>query len=306
MADELKRQNAPSDITVWIDEGGSSCPSQGRHDHNAFEICYLMFGKAVVHIGEGRTFLLSTGDVALIPPHTAHCVEFPSGEDHRSAEISFHSEFVNELIMGQDNGNLLSLFYPNGNKLAFSAGDHYEVEHMAREMRNELDRRDANFSLAVKLDLMRLLIFFARRARVADQIPAGAIRDRYVNEIVDYASHNFREDLSLEETAHKFFLDKSVLAREFKRATGRTFTEYVNGRRVLEAKRILRQYPDMRIQDVCEAIGFHNVTYFDRLFRRTERLTPRQFQQHYRARREEAGAARTAAQDPTGGEPDTL
>ena len=64
----------------------------------------------------------------------------------------------------------------------------------------------------------------------------------------------------------------------FKEVTGRTFTEQLNFLRVRKAKELLKD-PNRTVRGVAYEVGFQDVTYFDRVFKREVGVTPRAYRQ---------------------------
>jgi YesN/AraC family two-component response regulator len=57
---------------------------------------------------------------------------------------------------------------------------------------------------------------------------------------------------------------------------GLSFKQLINKMRIEEAKRLLRD-KDLRISDVAINVGFNEPTYFNRIFKEHEKMTPSDF-----------------------------
>jgi two-component system response regulator YesN len=55
-----------------------------------------------------------------------------------------------------------------------------------------------------------------------------------------------------------------------------TFKQLINKMRIKEAKNLLRE-TDLRITDIAMNLGFNELTYFNRLFKKHEKMTPSDF-----------------------------
>lgn len=129
-------------------------------------------------------------------------------------------------------------------------------------------------------DVMRLLEIFARHlcesAQRIRELEARLERDeiRAARAFVERAFRN--ADVSLSATADAAGLSPAHFSHVFHRATGETFTRFVQRRRVEEARRLLQSTPK-DITSICFACGFNSLTHFNRVFRRFERCSPRQY-----------------------------
>ncbi len=93
---------------------------------------------------------------------------------------------------------------------------------------------------------------------------------------VAYVAKNFARPIPESEVARLCSLSPSRFCREFKAAFGLTFVEYLSYHRVLEGKRLLAN-PEMSVTDVAAAIGFADPSYFARVFRKQEGMTPSEY-----------------------------
>jgi len=98
------------------------------------------------------------------------------------------------------------------------------------------------------------------------------------------------EPMSLEAVASAVNVSPFHFCKLFKRATGLTFTDFVNRARVEKAKRMLMK-PAARITEVAYDVGFQSLSHFNRSFRRIADESPTEF----RSRMKRGGTALLAA-----------
>ncbi len=84
------------------------------------------------------------------------------------------------------------------------------------------------------------------------------------------------EDLRLEQVARAVNASRFYLCKQFKKATGLGFTEFLSRGRVERAKALLLN-PQKRISEVGYEVGFRSLTHFNRSFRRFVGQSPTQF-----------------------------
>ena len=88
-----------------------------------------------------------------------------------------------------------------------------------------------------------------------------------------YINNNFSEDVSLNLLAERFFISPCYLSRSFKRVTGSSFSEYLNGVRIKEARRLLLK-SDMSVSEIAIFVGFKSTTHFGRAFKALVGVSP--------------------------------
>lgn len=95
----------------------------------------------------------------------------------------------------------------------------------------------------------------------------------------DYIQNHFADAISLDDIAASIHLSKSECCRCFKRTLDMTPFEYVMKYRIFEAAKRLRDpvSPTSSISEIAIEVGFNNISYFNKLFRKYAGCTPRQY-----------------------------
>lgn len=96
---------------------------------------------------------------------------------------------------------------------------------------------------------------------------------RPIDRVCRFLNTHYLRPISLDEAAAEAGLSPSAFARLFRRSTGKTLTEYVNGLRLAHACQLLLE-TDRTVADIAASSGFANVPYFNRRFLRLKRVTP--------------------------------
>lgn len=90
--------------------------------------------------------------------------------------------------------------------------------------------------------------------------------------IREYLDNNFTEHINLDNLADNFFISKYYLTREFKKTFGTTVIQYILNKRIEYAKELLT-YTNKSIEEISDACGFNDQSYFSRQFKKTENMT---------------------------------
>ena len=127
--------------------------------------------------------------------------------------------------------------------------------------------------------LLTMLRFFAAQLgefgeklflQTADTDPDAVRKAR------QYILNHLTSAMTLDEVAHHAGVSPFHFCKVFKRATGLTFTEFVNRARVEQAKRLLLK-PQARITEIAYDVGFQSLSQFNRSFRRVTAQSPSEF-----------------------------
>lgn len=91
-----------------------------------------------------------------------------------------------------------------------------------------------------------------------------------------YIHEHYMEKLELEDTAGQVYLSPSYLGILFKQQTGQNYTDYVTDVRIEKAKEFLRNV-DLSITEVAFAVGYKDVRYFSKTFKKKVGITPKEY-----------------------------
>lgn len=97
-----------------------------------------------------------------------------------------------------------------------------------------------------------------------------------INGIVNRITTHMAEPISMAEIAAELGMSESRFSRFFRRATGNSFTDFVNRVRVNSACHLLMQ-TDHYVTHICYEVGFNNVANFNRRFLEIKGMTPSEF-----------------------------
>lgn len=95
--------------------------------------------------------------------------------------------------------------------------------------------------------------------------------------IKQFIHEHYAEQIDLNALAAIVYLTPTYVSKLFKQETGYTITDYLTDVRLQHAKRLLTHQPHLKVQEISEQVGYADVAYFHKLFKRTIGITPSQF-----------------------------
>ena len=242
------------------------------HYHDSYELYYLFSGDRYYFIKD-KTYHAKRGSLVLIKPYEIHCASKFSEEPYERILISFKESFVSDIIYLFGKVNFFESFEKDIHMIEFSQSDKVFVEALLNTMVAEHIKNADTSECFLKTALAELLIFSLKHsAKHSEEIYRDSTR-KTVALVAAYINNNFSEDLSLENVAARFFISPCYLSRTFKRISGSSFTEYVNGVRIKEGAKLLLN-TDMTVSSVAISVGFKNTTHFGRAFKSIVGVSP--------------------------------
>ena len=97
-----------------------------------------------------------------------------------------------------------------------------------------------------------------------------------INTVCQYISEHYKESISLTTVADLVYMTESNFCKFFKKATGKTFSDYVNEMRIQAACQLLRD-SKIKISTLAHQCGFETLSYFNRVFLAKKKCTPKQY-----------------------------
>ncbi len=246
------------------------------HQAPSWELSYVRTGAGTRLIGD-TTEGFRSGEVVLIPPDIPHCWYFDSEVTEPDGNISnitvnFQSRVMDELeSLFPSLGHAMTLVRSRRDAVLFSG------ERAARLIELLESMRPLPSAERVPL-FIRLLLIIAEgdgeqivgRHRTVDRE-----RER-LDRIRVYVICNVRREITLDDAARHVGMNRAAFCTFFKRVTGKTFVNYLNEYRVGLACRHLGR-SRMSVSEICYHVGFNDVPYFNRLFKRLKGCTPTAF-----------------------------
>ncbi len=141
-------------------------------------------------------------------------------------------------------------------------------------LERELDARPPAYRVRARSLLTDVLLALYRATLTAEaESPAGGFR---VAVIIDHIELNYDDHLDLESLAAMMRTSPTHLSRVFRREVGVPLFEYINRTRIRKACTLLRR-TELPITRIAVDVGYNNVSFFNRYFRRIMRCSPREY-----------------------------
>jgi len=91
-----------------------------------------------------------------------------------------------------------------------------------------------------------------------------------------YVEEHYEEKITLSQIAQDIHANGSYLSRLYKMKTGQNLFDVINKMKLEKAKECMRQ--GNKIYEIAQGVGFDDVSYFSRVFRKYEGISPREYE----------------------------
>jgi len=118
-------------------------------------------------------------------------------------------------------------------------------------------------------------------------MPEPAVREPSrddIRKLLEYLRENYGQEISLKDAADRVNMSESYLSTLFKRETGMGFTDWMNQLRIDMAAQLL-VHTDMPSFAIAERVGYENINYFGRIFKKIKGESPQKYRSMHRMRK---------------------
>ncbi len=257
-----------------------------RHIHEEYEIYYLLEGERYYFINQ-RTYLVTPGTLVFIDKEQIHRTGMASaGPHHDRIVLGIMEEPFSSFLASFGGLRLQSFFTEQGSILTLPEEMRPHIQALLQDIATELREKKPGYLLAAMTKLAEFFIAVLRLqpAEPAVSFPAEHSNPKYqkVDEVAHYIVEHCTERITLEDLASHFFINKFYLSRIFKEVTSFTINDYLNVNRIKKAHRLLLKTDDS-ITSIAEQLGYENITYFERVFKKYRNMTPLKYRNYYRS-----------------------
>ena len=103
--------------------------------------------------------------------------------------------------------------------------------------------------------------------------PGGNVADK----AREYVLAHINERISLGDVADYACVSPGYMSKSFKRIMGVSLVDYISTMKIARAKEMMEESRSERIADIALALGFSNIYYFSKVFRKVEGMTPSEY-----------------------------
>lgn len=238
------------------------------HGHSHWELLIVMSGE-ICHNLNGKESVLTKGEVCLIKPNDKHSLKFTKKdvENYQHINFIFSDELAEEFFSMYGcyeeivNGTESVCFTIENSDIAMI----YEKALLAQTLPQE------QYEACAKIMVSRILLEYIEQKTLFNvEYP------EWLNLFLSQLANPINFNLKVEELAQTTSYSYSRLSRLFKQHMGVTIVDYLNEKKMIYAKRLLRS-TDLSTLQISERIGYSSLSSFNHLFKKAYGVTPSEY-----------------------------
>lgn len=260
------------------------------HDHDCFELAYVVEGSAVQNIN-GMTETVSRGAYFIIDYGSRH--NYRDCRNLRLINCLFQPGIMNETLencISFDELMRLCMIryyknYPDWTPVnSIFYDEDGKVHGLLEEMREEYERQEVGYREIIRGKLLEILLQTLRKMihkRETVSVRSYEKSD-LILEAVSYLETNYQNKAPLYKFCEEKHYSIQYVSRRFKKETGLTFLEYLQRVRVRKSCDLLIG-SGLRIPEIACQVGYEDMKFFHQLFRKVIGMSPGEYRKvcHY-------------------------
>ena len=265
------------------------CPKKTSLGENPFTSDFYIIGFKKLESGVimyGRTkYDHDNGCMLFARPR--QIMEFKNLEYHEDSFIIFiHEDFLNGHFLHSEISKYAFFDYEANEALHLSPREEQIMWDLFFKIDAEYYNNTDEFSREIMLTHVDSMLKYSQRFYKRQFIGRAQLSGITVSKFNNALAAYFTGDLFLNHglpnvsiLAAQLNLSPRYLSDMLKQETGKTAIELIHIYLINEAKNRLRN-DDQRVSEIAYALGFEDLSYFSRLFKKQTGVTPNQFKKH--------------------------
>jgi len=212
-------------------------------------------------------------------------MEFKNLEYHEDSFIVFiHEDFLNGHFLHNEINKYAFFDYEANEALHLSPREEQIMWDLFFKINAEYQTNNDEYSRNIMLSHVDSMLKYSQRFYKRQFINRTELSGNTISKFNDVLAAYFKNGFTgglpnVATLASQLNLSPRYLSDLLKQETGKTAIELIHIYLINEAKNRLRN-DDQRVSEIAYALGFEDLSYFSRLFKKETGVTPNQFKKH--------------------------
>jgi len=272
-----------------IGDGFLPCPKESSPP--IINDCYSISLKKIVKgdLNYGRTqYDFTNGALIFIAPRQVLQWDESVIYDQKGFSINFHEDFLKGTELAHQIKRYGFFSYSANEALHLSPKEEKQIEAIVESIKLEYQNNQDKFSKDIIISQLSTLLKYANRFYERQFINRKELSNDLLEQFNKHLDNYFDSGQlqkkgipSIEQITDNLSVSQRYLSDTLKKETGKTSTEHLQLHLIDKAKNILLK-PNKTISEVAYELGFEYPSYFSRLFKKKEGISPTEYRERYK------------------------
>jgi len=249
-------------------------PKNYRDEYRSYDsprLCTIIDGTKNVSINQSEHFVYNKNQFILLPPHSNVYMSM------RNATKALVYEFSDHLIDGVSQKVSTNLGIEQPKDISYKT---FSLNTLSQRL-DSLQHRVQDIMIEEDVN-MRFLVDITSQELVYELMKIQGCHDiihhhqhHPINKAIRLMNANQGNNLSISDIAEEVNMSLSNFSQKFKLITNQCPKDYITKLRLIKSRQYLR---NLSVTDTALEVGYDNISYFIRLFKKEYGITPKQYQ----------------------------
>lgn len=256
------------------------------HQHEFLELAYVINGRAL-HTINGIKTIVEKGNYFIINYGTAHKYTLINNDNFDLINILFKPELIDKSLkcchsfLDLINHYLIRINYTSLEKkptdVIFHDNDQTILDLINR-MQYEYENKKPGYIELLRCHLIEIIIC---TMRTISKNQEEFLENDFISRIKEYVEKYYMNPITLHDISRELNFSVSYMSRKFKQDTGLTFVAYLQRKRMEQSGRLIAN-TDKKFSEIAELVGYRDIKFFNKVFKKQWGMTPSEFRRIYR------------------------
>lgn len=247
-----------------------------------FVVTSMLRGKKVMHLFDQPGFDYLPGETVLVPAHVTMTIDFPEATQTNPTQciaLALDQTKIQQIV------DRLNEQYPREGQDQYWSLQHnqyhflnnMDLAHTINKLIHICSGNVLGKDVLADLTLQELVVHIMQAQHLySAQENQSPRQDNALAYVLHYIRANIGEKIQVEQLSQKACMSRASFYRAFKREFNISPLEFILKEKIKKAKTLLSD-PRATISDVCYQLGFSDLNYFGRQFKKMEGISPSQY-----------------------------
>ncbi len=216
------------------------------------QIFIISDGSGVINVGN-KEYNLEKGDMFFVGKNLTH--SYGGSDDFKTIFLGFEGIICEKLFA----------YYKVSDFSIYRGKNYAGIVAEIGELYNNFEKFESQASLSSAA--YSILISFFDTVTKEESTPIEAVRN--------FIEVNFFKQLSLNDILDFYPFSKAKLCREFKENYGMTVFDMITKIRLMHAKNMISNDPEIKLKLVAKCCGFNDMSYFCKMYKKIYGTSPK-------------------------------
>ena len=260
----------------YKEKGINILNNKNHSHHNCYEILFVYSGQGVVIINN-KLYPIKENTIYFINGINTHSFVPKNDIPYVRSRVIIQTPYINLLSLHMNCENIISDLFIKDVVCCIELDDIQSVAINTEflKIKNAIEENDVYSKTNITMSFFNLITL----SHANNNYKILTIEDN-ISKILKYINDRIAQKISLDELCTYMHFNKHYLCHWFKKETNITISEYIVLQRLSNAKKMLLDTDDS-ISDIALKSGFSSFSYFSKIFKEKEKVTPYKFRKKY-------------------------